>query len=162
MEKYIERLTAQGADPALEIKPKEIVTAPWTVFKCQFGCENYGKNHCCPPATPTFEKTRKILDSYSRGILFCIHGWNVSALAVQCARELFLEGYYKAIALGSGPCKVCRTCDPAGCRFPERAIPSMEACGIDVFATARKMGLPIQTLRSQEEKRNHFGLILVE
>lgn len=162
MKKYLELLAAQGADPAVEIEPREVVTAPWTIFKCQFGCESYGKNHCCPPKTPAYEKTRAVLDSYNRGILFCVHGWNASALAVQCARTLFLDGYYKALAFGSGPCKLCQTCDPEGCRFPGKAVPSMEACGIDVFDTAHKMGLEVETLRSRDEKRNHFGLILVE
>ena len=162
MKQYFEMLTEQGADPALLIDPHMVVTAPWTVFKCQFGCENYGKNHCCPPAAPGYEKTRAILDSYEKAILFRVHGWNATSMAAECSRKLFLDGYYKAIALGSGPCKLCKVCDPAGCRQPERAIPSMEACGIDVFATAHRVGLEVHTLQCKEEKRNHFGLILVE
>ena len=39
---------------------------------------------------------------------------------------------------------------------------AMEACGIDVFATARAHGLEVRTLRVLGEERNHFGLILVE
>lgn len=161
-DKYIKMLEKEGADPAIIIDPKEVVTAPWTVFKCQFGCSSYGHNHCCPPKTPSYDKTRKILDCYSTGILFRIHGWNATAMAFRCSREIFLDGYYKTIAFGSGMCKLCQSCDPAGCRQPERAIPSMEACGIDVFATARHFGLEIDTLRCPDEKRNHFGLVLIE
>ena len=83
-------------------------------------------------------------------------------MAHDCSRELFLDGYYKSIAFGSGMCKLCAECDPAGCRRPERAIPSMEACGIDVFATGRRFGLEIHTLRCEDETRSHFGLVLVE
>ena len=162
LEKYLVRLEEQGADPAIVIDPHLVVTAPWTVFKCQFGCGSYGKNHCCPPKAPSYDKTRAILDCYTKGILFRIHGWNATALAAATARELFLDGYYKAIAFGSGMCKLCKECDPAGCRQPEKAIPSMEACGIDVFATARQFGLEIHTLRKVGEERNHFGLILAE
>ena len=161
-DKYIKMLEKEGADPAILIDPREVATAPWTVFKCQFGCSSYGHNHCCPPKAPSYDKTRKILDCYSTGILFRIHGWNATAMAFRCSREIFLDGYYKTIAFGSGMCKLCQSCDPAGCRQPERAIPSMEACGIDVFATARHFGLEIDTLRCPDEKRNHFGFVLIE
>lgn len=162
MERYLTQLREKGADPALIIDPHTVVTAPWTAFKCQFGCENFGKNHCCPPEAPSYERTRAVLDSYTRGILFRVHHWEASAMAAECARVLFLDGFYKALAFGSGPCKRCAQCDPAGCRFPGQAIPAMEACGIDVFATAWTHGLEIHTLREVGEERNHFGLILVE
>ena len=162
MEAYLEELRREGADPALVIDPHQVVTAPWMVFKCQFGCGSYGKNHCCPPAAPSYERTRAVLDSFSRAILFRVHHWRATAMAAGCARRLFLDGYYKALAFGSGPCKRCESCDPAGCRFPGQAIPSMEACGIDVFAAARAHGLEIHTLRREGEERNHFGLVLVD
>ena len=83
-------------------------------------------------------------------------------MAAEGARRLFLDGYYKALAFGSGPCKLCPSCAPEGCRFPGKAVPAMEACGIDVFATARAHGLEVRTLRVLGEERSHFGLILVE
>ena len=83
-------------------------------------------------------------------------------LEMMGSRQLYLDGYYKSIAFGSGMCKLCKSCDPNGCRQPEKAIPSMEACGIDVFATGQAFGLDIHTLKCPDEKRNHFGLILVE
>lgn len=162
LQKYIDRLKAAGADSVLIIDPREVVTAPWTVFKCQFGCDSYGKNHCCPPVAPTYDKTRAILDCYTTGLLFCTHGWNATAIARDSLKEIYLDGYYKVIAFGSGMCKLCKDCDPDGCRQPELAIPAMEACGIDVFATARHFGQEINTLRHPDEVRNHFGLICIE
>jgi hypothetical protein len=38
----------------------------------------------------------------------------------------------------------------------------MEACGIDVFKTARDNGFPIEVLRTRDKGRNMFGLVLVE
>jgi hypothetical protein len=38
----------------------------------------------------------------------------------------------------------------------------MEACGINVFKTARDNGFPIEVVRTYEDERNIFGLILVE
>jgi hypothetical protein len=38
----------------------------------------------------------------------------------------------------------------------------MEACGIDVFKTARDNGFPIDVVQSPEDERNGYGVILVE
>ena len=162
MEACLTYLKGHEADPALVIDPRTVVTAPWPRLRCQFGCESYGHNHCCPPETPDYDRTRAVLDSFSTAILFHIRHYGASAMAREGARLLFLDGYYKALAFGSGPCKLCQSCDPAGCRFPGKAIPSMEGCGIDVFATARAHGLKVHTLREMGEPHDHFGLILVE
>jgi predicted metal-binding protein len=76
-------------------------------------------------------------------------------------KEAFLDGYWKAFALGSGPCELCRTCGKF-CRFPHQARPSMEACGIDVFATVKAQDFPIRVLRSRKEKGHYYGLLLLE
>jgi predicted metal-binding protein len=77
--------------------------------------------------------------------------------------KIFLDGYYKAWSMGSGPCRLCKECDlTAPCEHGLQARPSMEACGIDVFKTARDNGFPIEVVRTHEEERNIFGLILVE
>ncbi|MBQ8646653.1 MAG: DUF2284 domain-containing protein [Oscillospiraceae bacterium] len=161
--KYFELLKQGGADLAMRIEASSVVTAPWTIYKCRYGCGTYGKSHCCPPNCPTWKETQEILDAYRYGILFRCHDMNlVTPLAVEAARELFLDDYYKAIAFGSGPCKKCAVCNPDHCNFPGKTAPSMEACGIDVFATVRGLGLEIHTLRKKGETQNHFGLILVE
>jgi hypothetical protein len=38
----------------------------------------------------------------------------------------------------------------------------MEACGIDVFATARKHGFTINVVRTYQDPQHYFGLVLVE
>jgi hypothetical protein len=38
----------------------------------------------------------------------------------------------------------------------------MEACGIDVFATARKNGFTINVVRTFQDPQHYFGLVLVE
>ena len=96
MDACLDYLRENGAEPALVIDPHTVVTAPWTTFKCQFGCENFGKNHCCPPEAPDYTRTRAVLDSFSTGILFRVHHWNATAMAAEGARRLFLDGYYKA------------------------------------------------------------------
>lgn len=156
--RYLNLLRLFGADDARLIDPKQVVTAPFVRFKCQYGCSFYGKNLCCPPHTPDDIATRSILDCYSTAILFRKKQENtVSAIAHKVMRQLFLDGYYKAAAFGSGVCRLCEECDLTNCRFPNQAVPSMEACGIDVFATASHCGYELF-----KHPDDFFGLLLVE
>jgi predicted metal-binding protein len=167
---FTEKALEAGVDNVLAIRPSAVVTAPWVPMKCQFGCGGYGRSLCCPPFTPTPEKTREILDSYSMAILLHQHwtkGYGVvnhfNETLVELERLVFLAGFYKAWALGSGPCLRCRDCDTTmPCAHPEKARPSMEACGIDVFKTARDHHLSIRVVTDHEAERDIFGLILVE
>jgi hypothetical protein len=38
----------------------------------------------------------------------------------------------------------------------------MEASGIDVFATARAAGLPIEVVQSEQCPQNYYALVMVE
>ena len=82
---------------------------------------------------------------------------------VRLEKAIFLDDYYKAWSMGTRACRLCKKCDPTGfCRHRSKARPSMEACGIDVYKTARSNGFVMKVLRSHDEERNHFGLVLVE
>ena len=105
MEKYISFLKENGADLAVQIDSASVATAAWTIYRCRFGCDFYGKSRCCPPHTPTYKETREMLDCYRYGILFrCRDISKVRPLAVTLTKELLLDGYYKVIAFASGPC----------------------------------------------------------
>jgi len=154
-----------GAQDSKVIDIKTVKTAAWVRYKCQFGCSGFGESLTCPPYSPTPEQTQNILDCYKRAIL--IHRCskdlpNMSKVVVQLEKEAFLAGYYKALAMGSGPCMLCAQCNlKGGCRHAENARPAMEACGIDVYATARNNGFVIETLDSLKCKGNYFGLLLI-
>ncbi len=84
-------------------------------------------------------------------------------VVVDLERAMFLDGFYKAFAMGSGPCRRCEECNMVGgCLHADRTRPAMEACGIDVFATAREHGLPISVVRDHKQERDIFGLILID
>lgn len=153
-----------GVKEAKIIRPAEVETAAWVRLKCQYGCDCYGQCLVCPPFTPGPEEMRKVLDSYKRGVLIRFdEEADVKAVVVELEREIFLRGAWKALGLGAGPCYFCRECDvEEGCRHPERARPAMEACGIDVFSTVRKFGLPIEVVRTRRQCPNYYGLILVD
>ncbi len=166
---YLKTALEKGVDNAVIVETSRVATAPWVRMKCQFGCSGYGISLCCPPRTPTPDEMRKILDSYTFGIL--LHRQikkggkaveRLSETAMDIERVLFLDGYYKAWTLGAGPCGGCKTCNMKACLHPDRARPSMEACGIDVFATARGYRLPIDVVRERTDIRNFYALALVE
>jgi len=88
---------------------------------------------------------------------------DVKTVVAELERDIFLQGAWKAFALGAGPCYFCTKCpvEDGECRYPDRARPAMEACGIDVFSTVRKFGLPIEVVRTTRQCPNYYGLILV-
>lgn len=175
LEMYCGKAKEMGISEATVIDPRSIVTAEWVRMKCQFGCSGFGMRLCCPPYTPPPDVTRRVIDSYKTAILLHLRlkagergkgsmgfkGFNAAVVHLEV--KIFLDGYYKAWSMGSGPCRLCDPCDPTGlCRHGSEARPSMEACGIDVFKTARDNGSPIQVVKTQDDERNVFGVLLVE
>jgi predicted metal-binding protein len=152
-----------GAMAALVIDPSTVETAPWVRWKCRFGCDCYGSSMVCPPHSPGPDETRKMLDSYRRAILFEAPFGKAKEIAVSLERTLFMAGHYKAFGLGAGPCELCPACAfDKGCRHADIARPAMEACGIDVFATARKHGFEIEVVRGHSDPQHYFGMVLVD
>ena len=145
--------------------PSQVATAAWVRLKCQFGCDGYGQCLVCPPFTPTPQQMREVLDAYNRAVL--IHfdpEADVKATLADLERTIFLRGAWKAFGLGAGPCYFCKRCPvkQGYCRHAHRARPSMEACGIDVFTTVRRAGLPIQVVTTTRQCPNYYGLVLVD
>jgi predicted metal-binding protein len=163
-----------GVLDAVVVSPREqVFTATWVRLRCQYGCSEYGQCLTCPPYSPTPETTRKMLDEYETAILLHSDDWDVPrAVARALEPKIFLAGYYKAFAFLCGPCWLCKKCaglkarkDAAArpaCLHPDQARPAMEAAGIDVFATARAAGLPIEVVRAEKCPQNYYALVLVE
>lgn len=163
MDEVIEYLKAEGAFTVRLIHPSEITTAPWTVMKCRYGCPHYGHNRSCPPFAPDYRETQRILDSYRIALIFGVHNMAAGTpLAIKALQKLSALGYYKAIGFGTGPCTICTECKVAECKRPYDVLPSPEACGIDVIATVRRAGLPIDIPPVEGAQLNCYGLILPE
>lgn len=163
--KYIKEYALKlGAREAKIISTETIVTAEWVRLKCQFGCDEYGRRLTCPPYSPTPEQTKRMVSEYKEAIL--IHGdkyTDIRKIIVTLEREIFLAGYYKSLGLSAGPCNLCPLAKcPKLCKHPELARPSMEACGIDVYATVRANGFPIEVLKNRTCKENYYGIVLIE
>lgn len=165
IEKYVKRAVKLGARDAKLISADTIVTAAWVRLKCQYGCGVYGQCLTCPPHSPAPEQTARVLEDYSSALL--VHGddhLQTTRIVAKIEREAFLDGYYKAFAMGCGPCGLCDECNlaDAECRHPEEARPAMEACGIDVFQTARNNGFSVEVAKNRSSAQNYYGVVLLE
>jgi predicted metal-binding protein len=163
-----------GATDAVIISPASVVTADWVRMKCLYGCDGPGYYRCCPPNAPPVDMTRRVLDSYERAVLLRLGPFTgsddsgprdrlLNDAATDLERALFLAGFHKAWTMGSGPCDRCEPClldEP--CKFPERARPSMEGCGVDVFTTVRNAGWKIEVVKDKDDEYRFFALVLVD
>jgi len=162
-----------GAEEAFPIPIEKVVVRDWVRLKCRYGCGSYGRRLTCPPYSPTPEEMRRVLREYEIGLLVKFgpsvveggaeDGVNVHEVMFKLERAAFLRGYYPAFGLACGPSTLCPECnvEEGICRKPHMARPSMEACGIDVYATVRNIGLELRVVTSYDQKPTYFGLLLL-
>ncbi|KUG19629.1 MAG: DUF2284 domain-containing protein [Methanomicrobiaceae archaeon] len=97
-------------------------------------------------------------------------------------KTAFYDGFYKAFGFGAYPCIYCEHCVAEECKGPvdesirrlcrhmDRVRPSMEAAGMDVFATARNAGWEISTIPCKDMEYgkvvhgdfHSVGIVLIE
>ena len=179
----------KGADKELirYISPDKIeIGGSWVGWKCQFGCSNYGNSLCCPPFIPSPEETGKLVKQYTHAVLIGFHGTsenivehvkNMNRVIQKLEKIAFFKGFVKAIGFACSTCLFCSKCIiqedfmrniPVNiarryCRHKNKARPSLEAAGIDVFTTVHNAGLELEVIKENNlEKMRHFGLILLE
>lgn len=155
----------EGFQRATIVQAAQIITGPWVRKKCQYGCDRYGKGLQCPPYGMKSETTREMIDSYSWGLLVegMPPGRDFHARLLALEKRAFLGGYHKAFAFTAGHCPVCDQCPEDGdCRFPSKARPSMEACGIDVYETAARAEIYLQPVQEKRQYVKYIGLLMLE
>lgn len=154
-----ERLTARGAKYGI-IETQQMRFDPAFRDICKSNaCGYYGACWTCPPDAGEIEALMERVQGYASALVFQtvhpledsfdIEGMNRASrihnalvLEVQTAAK---EQYGDCLVLGAGACGVCEQCtrrENKPCRFPERAVLSLEACGVDATHLARLAGLP--------------------
>ena len=119
-------------------------------------CGRYGKSWMCPPGVGPMEEWERKIKSFPRAAVFtCKYELEDSfdfegmqegqrqakQVFTSVADELYRSGE-RCLILGSGGCDLCESCAyPAPCRFPDRASPSVEACGVNVMQLAKQIGV---------------------
>ncbi len=146
---------------------QDVVFDPRVNLKCwQNTCTHYGKNFMCPPFVPNYRDFRQSVEPYKLALLLqkerklppglspqeidqefkeaalFLHG-----VLLKLEKQAFTLGFPFALGLSGGNCKLCSTCGAKlgqeMCRKPGEARMSMEAVGIDVINTARKVNFPV-------------------
>ncbi len=175
-----------GASQAVAIPVADIVVDERTLLKCLVPlCPHYGLDLMCPPNVLSVSKFKEILNCYHRTILIKVDvplndppGGGGKAEYMHAVRDtqkrlhsivsrieyLCIEqGYHFAAGLVGGSCPLCEECvgikSGLPCRHPLQARPAMEAMGVDVMATTKRVGLRLSF--GQNETRSWVGLVLI-
>jgi predicted metal-binding protein len=158
------------------IEPRKIVVSQWVRMKCQFGCDEFGNTACCPPNVPSVSECEKFFREYKTVAVFHFAkkleepekrwAWTrkLNGQLLKLEREVFISGYEKAFLLFLDSCNFCESCaaEKSGCKEPKMARPTPEAFAMDVYATVRQVGYPIQVLSDFSQEMNRYAFLLVE
>lgn len=167
-----------GAKNAAAIQQKDILYD--RIFRdicAANSCGNYGKCYMCPPDIGDIDQLMQEAQSYACGILyqtiyeiedsFDFEGMVLAGKQHNECSQKIREGLKKAeinnvLHLASGGCRVCEKCakrDDLPCRFPERALSSLEAYGINVYQTSQNAGLKYI---NGSNTVTYFGIVLIK
>ena len=107
-------------------------------------CNAYGNSWTCPPACGTIEECQARMMEYDWGVLV------QTTQELEDSKEHFSEFLRRlrekgvdVLALSSGGCRICRKCSypDSPCRFPEKALSSMEGYGLLVSQVCKDNNL---------------------
>ncbi len=168
-------LTARGFEEFRWIAGKDIQVRQWVRFKCAYGCDSYGRKGGCPPEAPAFADCREFFSEYAKVVVIRIQarfadpeerkGWSrdINLKLLDLERAVFLAGYHKAFQLFMDECRICPQCpgERRSCNHPKLLRPGPESLGVDVFATVRACGFPIDVLTDPQATMNRYAFLLV-
>jgi len=121
-------------------------------------CGNYGKNYACPPAVGDRKELIEKARSYKKAIVFQtvtqikdsfdFEGMKEAAFRHSKISDVISKEITKKfddyLQLTAGECTICETCaieDDKPCRFPDKAISSLEAYCMHVSTLAERCNM---------------------
>ncbi|SHI19801.1 DUF2284 domain-containing protein [Desulfosporosinus lacus] len=127
----------------------------------QNSCGSYNKNWMCPPAVGPIKDLKERAIRFKQGLLFqTVHpiasslDWKGMMAGGANHTKIFrkilecMENNYnfkEILPLNAGPCTYCTKCaylTGEKCQFPDKAVSSVEANGIDVMDLVKTSGIP--------------------
>ncbi|BBB91104.1 MAG TPA: DUF2284 domain-containing protein [Methylomusa anaerophila] len=173
----VQEALAYKADYAAIVKSEQIKFVADFRKACeQNSCGKYNKNWMCPPAVGPLEELKERAGRFRQGLLFqTVHtikssfDWKGMMAAAKIHDGVFrnILGVIKAkynfaaiLPLSAGACIFCDKCayvEGEPCRFPEQALASVEAYGIDVMNLEKACGIPYYNGKNTV---SYVGLIL--
>jgi len=158
------------------VDPRKIVVAQWPRMKCLYGCGEYGRTATCPPNVPGVAECERFFREYRRAVVFHFEktvakpedrfAWtrrtNLKLLKLE--RDVFLSGCEKAFLLFLDSCNICAECSGTrqACKQPRLARPTPDALAVDVYATVRLLGYPIEVLSGYDQPMNRYAFLLID
>jgi predicted metal-binding protein len=173
--RIVRQIEEMGASRAACVESKEIPFEKAFRAACeQNACGFYNRCWTCPPDAGNIDDCMTHVKEFPHAVLFQtispledsydIEGMHAAAIAHNAltlrVQETFRQAGIFSKVLGAGACGVCPTCTkPEGnpCRFPDLAVTSLEACGINVSELAKICGL--RYINGQNTV-TYFGLLL--
>jgi len=175
-EKLVEKLLEEhGFEDYRFIDAQEIVVRQWVRSMCIHSCPDYGQRAVCPPNMPDIEECERFFSEYDHALIIrfemAAHHrgedasmfFEIDEALLELEKKLFYEGYPKALLL---PATVCYRCDdcmrtPTACRHKEKARPTPEALGVDLFTTVKKVGYPLHVIKDEDDTMNRYAILMV-
>ena len=162
-EELIKEALDLGCTKAKVVLTQTISMAHWVKLHCQFGCSQYAKLLTCPPFTPDSDEMAEIIQEYEKALLInTAPNRNVQEIVVRLENSFKKKGFPKAFALGAKPCDLCDPCTVSTfCQYPEKARPTLQACGIDVVTTVDKNGWTDLAPNKPCSESHAIGMVLL-
>lgn len=149
-------VVALGAYKASVIEAESIVLSAVFRQSCAANaCGMYGRCYMCPPDVGEINGLMEEVGEYDYALVYqtvseledsfdfegMLEAKNRTYPIAQRLRQIFADmNISRTLHLGAGGCGVCETCaktENKPCRFPDRAMPSLEAYGVNVSELAR-------------------------
>lgn len=172
MKKWIDRIVECGAQRAVAVRREDIRYD--LIFReiCRGNaCGGWGACWMCPPDVGPAEELIEQARRFPGGVLyqnvypledsFDYEGMMDARRAHQACSmriaQVLPEGVLHLSVGGCGVCERCAKKDGEKCRFPDKALPSLEAYCINVYDTAENAGL--KYINGQDTV-TYFGMVL--
>ena len=164
-EKYIDLANSLKMVNAILISPKDIFFDIRAILKCRWGCEDFFQNSIrCHTRNTTYKERIEMIKRYKNILLVHSHNARELSMAVlEIERTAFFDGCYFAFAIRTcNLCKACMAQQGNPCPTPDKVRPCDQGFGIDVYKTARNLGLPCKVLQDKEDIQNRYGFVLLD
>ncbi len=165
MEKYLQFAKELGMLDAMIITPRQIFFDIRAILKCRWGCEDFRPGNIrCDHRGTTYQERVEMIKRYNH--ILMVHSDNARELSravLEIERTAFLDGYTFAFAIRT--CNLCEACPVKQghpCPTPDKVRPCDSIFGMNVYKTARTLGLPCDVLKTKNEVENRYGFVLLD
>ena len=164
-QKYVDLANSLNMVNVKLISPQDIFFDIRAILKCRWGCEDFSEDNIrCQTRDTSYQERIEMVKSYQDILLIHSHdARELSEAVLEIERAAFLDGYYFAFAIRTcNLCKVCVIQQGKPCPTPDKVRPCDQSFGIDVYKTARNLGLPCEVLQNKDDVQNRYGFVLLD